>query len=110
MANHEPFTDHLMQDWTYSGPAAGVGARARVHTHAMGVSDVVDIEVVDAEAPTRIVERNTAHKAGRVGQGTYTLVPRADGGTEVHFEYRWIKAPLMALKLLTVGRLPKIGV
>ena len=104
MANHEPFTDHLMQDWTYSGPATGVGARARVHTRAMGVSDVVDIEVVDAEAPTRIVERNTAHKAGRVGQGTYTLAPRADGGTEVHFEYRWIKAPLMDRILAPAAR------
>jgi len=29
LANHEPFTDHTMVDWQYSGPAAGLGARAR---------------------------------------------------------------------------------
>lgn len=95
MANHEPFNDHLMRDWSYSGPDRGVGSRARVHTRAMGVSDVIDIEVVAAEAPTRIVERNTAQKAGRVGQGTYTLAPSSSGGTRVTFEFRWIVAPMI---------------
>jgi uncharacterized protein YndB with AHSA1/START domain len=95
MANHEPFTDHLLRDWELSGPARGVGSRARVHVRAFGVSDVVDIEVVDAEQPTRIVERNTAAKAGRTAQGTYTLSPTASGGTHIEFEYRWIVTPLM---------------
>ena len=93
MANHEPFNDHLMRDWEFSGSERGVGSKARVHTRALGMSDVVDIEVVDAEAPTRIVERNTAAKAGRTGQGTYTLEPLSDGGTRIVFEYRWIVAP-----------------
>jgi uncharacterized protein YndB with AHSA1/START domain len=95
MANHEPFTDHLLRDWELSGPDRGVGSRARVHVRALGVSDVVDIEVVDAEAPSRIVERNTAQKAGRTAQGTYTLSPAASGGTRVEFEYRWIVTPLI---------------
>ncbi len=95
MANHEPFNDHLMRDWTFDGPDRGVGSRARVHTRAMGVSDVVDIEVIAADAPTRIVERNTAQKAGRVGQGTYALAPTATGGTRVTFEFRWIVAPMI---------------
>jgi hypothetical protein len=95
MANHEPFNDHLMRDWELSGPERGVGSKARVHTRALGMADVVDIEVVDAEAPTRIVERNTAAGAGRTGQGTYLLGSRPDGGTHIAFEYRWIVTPLI---------------
>ena len=83
LANHEPFNDHLMRDWQLSGPPSGVGAVARVRTKALGVSDVVDIEVIEAVAAERIVERNTAAKAGRVGQGTYVLADRPDGGTHV---------------------------
>jgi hypothetical protein len=94
MANHEPFTDHLLRDWELSGPDRGVGSRARVRTKALGVRDVVDIEVVDAEAPVRIVERNVAHKAGRTGEGTYLLQELPSGGTRIEFTYRWIEAPL----------------
>ena len=95
MANHEPFNDHLMRDWELSGPARGVGSRARVKTRALGMSDVVDIEVTEVDAPTRIVERNVAAKAGRTGQGTYTLEAGAQGGTHISFEYRWIVTPLI---------------
>ncbi len=93
MANHERFTDHLLRDWSCSGPERGVGSRARVHVKALGVSDVADIEVIAAEPPRRIVERNTAAKAGRTAQGTYTLEPLPDGGTRITFEYRWIVTP-----------------
>jgi hypothetical protein len=95
MANHEPFNDHLMRDWSYSGPARGVGSRARVHTRALRVTDVVDIEVIAAESPVHIAERNTAAKAGRVGEGTYRLSPLHGGGTRIEFEYRWIVAPVL---------------
>src|SRR4051794_26857448 len=95
MANHEPFTDHLLRDWELSGPERGVGSRARVHVRAFGVSDVAATQVGDAEAPKRIAERNTAQKAGRTAQGTYTLSPAASGGTRIAFEYRWIVPPLM---------------
>jgi hypothetical protein len=94
MANHEPFTDHLLRDWKLSGPARGVGSKAQVSVKAFGVSDVVDIEVVDARAPERIVERNVAAKAGRTAEGTYTLGELPGGGTRIAFEYRWIVAPL----------------
>ncbi len=100
MANHEGFNDHLMTDWEFSGPARGVGAKARVRTKALGVSDIVEFEVVEAEAPTRIVEVNVAAKAGRTGQGTYVLAALPRGGTRISFEYRWLVTPL-ADKLLS---------
>ena len=95
MANHEAFTDHLMKDWELAGPERGVGSKATVHVRSLGVADVIDIEVVDAETPARIVERNVARKAGRVGQGTYVLSVRPGGGTHIEFEYRWLTAPLL---------------
>jgi uncharacterized protein YndB with AHSA1/START domain len=95
MANHEPFNDHLMTDWELSGPERGVGSKARVRTRALGMADVVDIEVVEVEAPTKIVEINVATKAKRTGQGTYTLTPLPTGGTRITFEYRWIVAPML---------------
>ena len=52
-------------------------------------------EVVDSEAPTRIVEVNVAAKAKRTGQGTYTLTPLPGGGTHITFEYRWLVAPTL---------------
>ena len=93
MANHEPFTDHVMRDWEYSGPDRGVGSRARVRVKAGGRTDVVDIEVQSAERPTRIVERNVGAGGRRVANGTYTLRALPDGGTRVSFEYRWQTAP-----------------
>jgi uncharacterized protein YndB with AHSA1/START domain len=104
MANHEPFNDHLMRDWELSGPPRGVGAKARVRTRALGMTDVVDFEVTEAEAPVRIVERNTASRAGRTGQGTYTLDQLPDGGTRVTFEFRWIVTPLVDRLTAPVAR------
>jgi hypothetical protein len=95
MANHEPFTNHMLKQWEYSGPDRGIGSKARVQVTAVGVRDVIDIEVTDAERPVRIVERNTAAKAGRVGEGTYALRPTSAGGTHIEFEYRWLVAPLL---------------
>ena len=95
MANHESFTDHLLRDWELSGPERGVGAKARLRTRALAITDVVDIEVVDAERPLRIVERNVARKAGRTGEGTYRLEALPAGGTRIGFEYRWVVAPLI---------------
>jgi hypothetical protein len=94
MANHEPFTDHLMRDWEYSGPARGVGSKARVKATIAGRTDAIEIEVVDAERPTRIVERNVGARGRRVGCGTYTLTPLTGTGTRIAFEYAWRSAPL----------------
>jgi carbon monoxide dehydrogenase subunit G len=94
MANHEPFTDHILRDWEYSGPDRGVGSKARVHVKAAGRTDTVDIEVVDAERPSTIVERNIGAGGRRVANGTYTLRDLPNGGTRIQFEYAWRQVPL----------------
>jgi len=94
MANHEPFTDHMLVDWSYDGPSSGVGARAHVHSTAGGRKEPVDIEVVSASAPAQIVERNVSAKGRRVGLGTYDLAELPGGATRVSFTYSWERAPL----------------
>jgi hypothetical protein len=93
MANHEQFTDHMLTDWRLSGPARGVGARAEVTAVMGGRTEPVAIEVIKAQAPRLIVERNTGAGGKRVAHGTYRLDPASAGGTTVSFEYAWQSAP-----------------
>jgi hypothetical protein len=95
IANHEPFTNHMLHDWEYSGPPRGVGSKARVRVNAGLRSEVVEIETFDAERPSRIAERNVSAGGRRQATGTYMLEPRADGRTSVTFEYAWQQAPLL---------------
>jgi carbon monoxide dehydrogenase subunit G len=94
MSNHEPFTNHMMRDWEYRGPDRGVGSKAKVKVSAAGRTDTVDIEVVAAERPTRIVEQNVGAGGRRVANGTYELAELPGGGTRITFEYAWQQAPL----------------
>jgi hypothetical protein len=94
MANHEPFTDHLLQDWRYSGPDRGVGSKAQVTVKAAGRTDTIDIEVIAGERPRSIVEQNVGARGRRIATGTYTLEPLPGGGTRIVFEYAWKQAPL----------------
>jgi hypothetical protein len=93
MANHEPFTDHMLQDWHYSGPARGVGSKASVTVRAAGRSEKVDFEVIAAGRPSTIVEQNVGARGRRIATGTYTLEPLSAGGTRITFEYAWHQAP-----------------
>src|ERR1700733_667848 len=72
MANHEPFTNHMLSEWEYSGPARGVGSKARALSKAAGKPDVIDITVVSADPPLKIVEENTGANGRRRANGTYT--------------------------------------
>ena len=94
MANHEPFTNHMLQDWHYSGPDRGVGSKATVTAKAAGRSETVQIEVISAERPRTIVEQNVGAGGRRVATGTYTLEPLPSSGTRITFEYAWKQAPL----------------
>lgn len=94
IANHEPFTNHMMHDWEYSGPDRGVGSKARVIVDVGGGrTDLVEIETIAAERPARIVERNISSAGRRVANGTYALEELTSGRTRVTFEYAWQQAP-----------------
>ena len=94
MSNHEPFTNHMLRDWEFAGPDRGVGSKAKVKVSVGGRTESVEIEVVEADRPTRIVERNVGAGGRRVANGTYTLAKLPGGGTRITFEYAWQRAPL----------------
>ena len=41
LANHKRFTNHMLVDWSYAGPATGVGGGARMRVK-LGRSDRID--------------------------------------------------------------------
>jgi carbon monoxide dehydrogenase subunit G len=94
MANHEPFTSHMMYDWELSGPERGVGSKARVKVSMAGRTEAVEVEVIASERPTKIVEQNTGAGGRRVANGTYTLRGLPNHGTRISFEYAWRRAPI----------------
>ena len=73
MANHEPFTNHMLKDWEYSGPERGIGSKAKVRATLGARSETVEIEVIAAERPRQIVEQN-------VGAGASSSNSSRDGG------------------------------
>jgi uncharacterized protein YndB with AHSA1/START domain len=104
LANHEPFTNHMLVDWTLSGPDRGVGAKAHVYSKVGGRKEPIDMEVIDADPPARIVERNVSAGGKRVGRGTYELADLPDGGTRVTFTYAWDQAPAVDRALAPLVR------
>jgi hypothetical protein len=92
MSNHESFTNHMLQDWKYSGPDRGIGSKAQVTVKAGGRSETVDIEVIAAERPHSIVEQNVSAGGKRIGTGTYMLDELPGGRTRIAFEYAWRQA------------------
>ncbi len=104
MVNHERFTDHYLTNWRYTGPARGIGSCATVTAALGGTKTDVTIDVVEAEAPWCIVERNVSAAGRRQSRGTYTLEPLPTGGTRVSFTYTWVRAPLADRLLAPVVR------
>lgn len=94
MSNHAPFTDHMLDQWEYSGPSRGVGAKAKVVATLAGRREPIDMQVIAAERPRTIVEQNVGAGGRRVATGTYRLDPLANGGTRITFEYAWKQAPV----------------
>lgn len=104
MAHHQRFTDHYLTDWRYSGPARGVGSCAAVTAVLAGTRTGVEIEVVEARRPQRIVERNVSAAGRRLAHGTYTIEPLRGGGSRVAFTYAWVRAPVADRLLAPVVR------
>jgi len=94
LGNHEEFTDHFLRDWELSGPAAGVGAKARMRVAMPGPEDWIDMEVVEAERPRTNVEESTSAGGKRHTRGTYVLDDLPEGGTKITFTIEWLQAPL----------------
>jgi len=105
MANHEPFTNHMLVDWSYSGPASGVGARARMRASTPGPEQWIDMEVVDATPGERIVEEAVSYGGKRRTRGTYTLADRPGGGTDIQFQLEYLAMPRGERLFSTVQRL-----
>lgn len=93
LANHAQFMDHMFVDWSYDGPATGVGARARMRANVPG-EQWVEIEVLESSPPIRTVEESVGAHGKRRTRGTYTLDELPDGATDVHFQLEVIEAPL----------------
>lgn len=94
LGHHERFADHMMRNWRLSGPPRGVGSRAMVDVVLGGRTEAIEIEVIEAEAPIRNVERNIGAAGKRRATGTYTLDELPDGQTRINFDYDWQQLPL----------------
>lgn len=93
LANHEGFMDHLFTHWSFSGPARGVGAKARARVNAPGSREMAEFELVAAEAPALLVEHGVSAHGKRETRGTYRLEDEPGGGTRISFELAWEKVP-----------------
>jgi hypothetical protein len=104
LANHEPFTNHMLVDWTYSGPARGVGACARMRLKKPGRADWMDLEVIEAEPPCRTSEETVGARGRRRTRGTYILEELPAGGTRISFEFAWLHVPLIERLVAPITR------
>jgi hypothetical protein len=104
MAHHERFTNHYLTGWRYSGPGGGIGSRATVTATLGGKKTDVTIEVVKADPPRCIVERNVSAAGRRLAHGTYTIDPLRTGGSHVSFTYAWVRAPMVDRLLAPIVR------
>ena len=95
LANHERFTDHMLVDWQYAGPPAGIGARARMRLNRRGRPDWMDLEVIEVAPPQGSTEETVGAGGRRRTRGTYILEELPEGGTKISFTLAWLEAPLI---------------
>ncbi|MCB0875770.1 MAG: SRPBCC family protein [Solirubrobacterales bacterium] len=80
LSQHEAFTDHFLVDWEDAGPD-----HVSVRADLPGPEDRSEIDVVEREAPHRLVEQLTGAGGKRRARSTWTLEPGGEGTTLVTF-------------------------
>jgi hypothetical protein len=93
LSNHEAFTDHLLVDWSCSGPASGAGAKVRMRVKAPGKAQWIDMTAIASTPPKSNVEESIGAGGRRRTQGTYALDELPDGGTAIHFRLAFLELP-----------------
>jgi hypothetical protein len=93
LANHETYLKHMYVNWSFSGPARGVGAKGRARVSAPGSREFAQFEVVESESPERSVEETISSSGKRHTRGTYRLEELPQGGTRINFELAWETVP-----------------
>jgi hypothetical protein len=93
LANHAVFMDHMFVNWSFSGPATGVGAKGRARVSAPGSREFAEFEVVESVRPERTVEQGVSSNGKRRTRGTYRLAELPGGGTGISFELAWEAVP-----------------
>lgn len=93
LANHEGWLTNLYKDWSFEGPRRGVGAKAKAQVDAPAARERVEIEVVESQAPERIVEKASSAHGKRETTGTYRFIELEGGRTRIEFELSWSKVP-----------------
>jgi len=83
----------MLVDWSFSGPTAGVGGKARMRAALPGPKDWLELEVIESTAPIRTVEETLGAGGRRRTRGTYTLEDAPGGGTLVRFELAFLEIP-----------------
>jgi hypothetical protein len=95
LANHAGFTDHMLVDWTFSGPPEGIGSKSRMRPALPGPKDWMELEVLESRAPVTTVEETVSAKGKRRTRGTYTLEELPGGATQVRFELVWLETTFL---------------
>jgi hypothetical protein len=92
LANHVQFTDHMLIDWSFDGPIAGVGGKARVRANMPG-EQWMETEVLESVPPIRTVEETVGVNGKRRTRGTYRLEELPGDATHIHFQLEYLEAP-----------------
>jgi hypothetical protein len=93
LPNHALFTDHMLTDFSFSGPERGVGAKVRMRANLPGPQEWMDLEVIEALAPSSSTEETVGAGGRRRTRGSYTLTAAGSQQTDVRFTLEYLALP-----------------